>query len=103
MDQSVRWLYTHGDTGRPGATEGLCVTSRSVVRRRATGRVACVRPVCALGYTRLHICSCGARMAEPHSKYSLHVRFEVFAAVTMKNVVFWNVTPVALVKADVSE
>jgi hypothetical protein len=32
-----------------------------------------------------------------------HVRFEVFAAVTMKNCVFWDVTRVALVRTDVSE
>jgi hypothetical protein len=31
------------------------------------------------------------------------VRFEVFTAVAMKNGVFWDVTPVALVRNDVSE
>jgi hypothetical protein len=31
------------------------------------------------------------------------VRFEVFTAVSMKNGVFWNVTPCALVRTDVSE
>jgi hypothetical protein len=31
------------------------------------------------------------------------VRFEVFTAVTMKNGVFWDVTPLALVRIDVSE
>jgi hypothetical protein len=31
----------------------------------------------------------------------MYVEFEVFTAVTMKNAVFWNVTP--LVKTDVSE
>jgi hypothetical protein len=31
------------------------------------------------------------------------VRFEVFTAVTMKNGVFWDVTPCALVRTDVSE
>jgi hypothetical protein len=32
-----------------------------------------------------------------------YVRFEVFTAVTMKNGVFWNVTPVTFVRTDVSE
>jgi hypothetical protein len=32
-----------------------------------------------------------------------YVRFEVFTAVTMKNGVFWVVTPCALVRTDVSE
>jgi hypothetical protein len=31
------------------------------------------------------------------------VRFEVFTAVTMKNCVFWNVTPCDFVRTDVSE
>jgi hypothetical protein len=31
------------------------------------------------------------------------VRFEVFTAVTVKNGVFWDVTPVALLRTDVSE
>jgi hypothetical protein len=31
------------------------------------------------------------------------VRFEVFTAVTMKNSVFWDVTPCGLVRADVWE
>jgi hypothetical protein len=31
------------------------------------------------------------------------VRFEVFTAVTMKNGVFWDVTPCAFVRTDVSE
>jgi hypothetical protein len=31
------------------------------------------------------------------------VRFEVFEAVTMKNGVFWDVTPVILVRTEVSE
>jgi hypothetical protein len=30
-------------------------------------------------------------------------RFEVFTTVTMKNVVFWDVNRVALVRTDVSE
>jgi hypothetical protein len=29
----------------------------------------------------------------PHKHYSPGVRFEVFTAVTMKNCVFWDVTP----------
>jgi hypothetical protein len=33
----------------------------------------------------------------------LSERFEVFTAVAMKNGVFWDVTPVDLVKTDVSE
>jgi hypothetical protein len=40
------------------------------------------------------------------SKKENCVRFEVFTAVTMKNGVFWDVTPcgcVALVRTDVSE
>jgi hypothetical protein len=32
-----------------------------------------------------------------------NVRFEVFKVVTMKNGVFWDVTPVALVRTNVSE
>jgi hypothetical protein len=32
-----------------------------------------------------------------------YLRLEVFTAVTMKNGVFWDVTPVALVRTDVSE
>jgi hypothetical protein len=32
-----------------------------------------------------------------------YVRFEVLTAVTMKNAVFWDVTPLVLVKTDVSE
>jgi hypothetical protein len=31
------------------------------------------------------------------------VRFEVFTAVTMKNGIFWDVTPAAFVRTDVSE
>jgi hypothetical protein len=31
------------------------------------------------------------------------VRFEVFSPVTMKNIVFWDVTPCASVRTDVSE
>jgi hypothetical protein len=32
-----------------------------------------------------------------------HVRLEVLAAVTMKNGIFWDVTPCSSVKTDVSE
>jgi hypothetical protein len=32
-----------------------------------------------------------------------YVRFEVFTTVTMKNVVFWDVTPCGFVRTDVSE
>jgi hypothetical protein len=35
--------------------------------------------------------------------YKFMSRFEVYKAVTMKNVIFWDVTPVALVITDVSE
>jgi hypothetical protein len=34
---------------------------------------------------------------------SFHIKFEVFTAVTMKNIVFWDVNGVALVRIDVSE
>jgi hypothetical protein len=34
---------------------------------------------------------------------AIHVSFEVFTAVTMKNAVFWDVRGVALVRTDVSE
>jgi hypothetical protein len=32
-----------------------------------------------------------------------YVRFEVFTAVTMKNAVFWDVTPIAHVRTDILE
>jgi hypothetical protein len=38
-----------------------------------------------------------------YSNISPHERFEVFTAVTIKNGVFWDVTPCALVRTDVSE
>jgi hypothetical protein len=31
------------------------------------------------------------------------LRFEIFTEVTMNNAVFWNMTPVVLVTADISE
>jgi hypothetical protein len=34
---------------------------------------------------------------------SFYIRFEVFTAVTMKNGVFWDVTPCGFVRTDVSE
>jgi hypothetical protein len=38
-----------------------------------------------------------------HRKHITYVRFEVFTAVTMKNGVFWDVTPCDHVRTDVSE
>jgi hypothetical protein len=43
-------------------------------------------------------------MIHPHLIFiSLLVRFEVITPVTMKNGVFWDVTPCAFVRTDVSE
>jgi hypothetical protein len=35
--------------------------------------------------------------------YSYFVRFKIFTAVTVNNGVFWDITPVALVRIDISE
>jgi hypothetical protein len=37
------------------------------------------------------------------AEYRHYVRFEVFTAVTMKNGLFWDVTPSGLVRIDFSE
>jgi hypothetical protein len=42
----------------------------------------------------------GPKVSQPYTDI---VRFEVFTAVSMKNVVFWDLGRVALVRTDVSE
>jgi hypothetical protein len=38
-----------------------------------------------------------------HIKHDYYLRFEVFTAVVMKSVIFWDVTPCSLLTTDVSE
>jgi hypothetical protein len=48
-------------------------------------------PVFVVGYETLEQFFVSIPMISFSSEYSAYVKFEVFAAVTMKNVVFWDI------------